>query len=75
LPNIKLRVAGALVHDEIDVAVIPIDLSEDDSGINALDGVTFRDPQWSDETYIFGYPPVSKLDGPYLVVCPAINWL
>ncbi|MCU1701374.1 MAG: hypothetical protein JWR34_7437 [Mycobacterium sp.] len=67
-PHIKLRVEEALVHDEIDVAVVPVDGMDDEFGMNALDGVAFRDPEWSDETYIFGYPPISTLDGPYLVV-------
>jgi hypothetical protein len=25
-------------------------------------------PEWSNETYIFGYPPISTLDTPYLLV-------
>ena len=67
-PEIKLRLSDARIHPRIDVAVIPVDTRGDASGMNALSGVAFRDPEWSDETYIFGYPPVSKLDGPYLVV-------
>jgi hypothetical protein len=67
-PEIRLRVSDALIHDEIDVAVVPIDTTDDPSGPNALTGVAFRAPEWSDQAYNFGYPPVSKLDGPYLVV-------
>lgn len=48
------------------MAVIPVDVT--DQPANTLKGVAFRDPKWSDETYVFGYPPVSKLDAPYLVV-------
>jgi hypothetical protein len=65
-PHITLRLGDALVHDTIDVAVIPVDTT--DGPANALNGLAFRDPEWSDETYVFGYPPVSKLDAPYLVV-------
>lgn len=65
-PGIKLCVAEALIHETIDVAVIPVDIT--DGPINALNGVAFRDPQWSDDTYVFGYPPVSKLNASYLVV-------
>jgi S1-C subfamily serine protease len=56
----------AIVHDRIDLAVIPVDVA--DQPANALKGVAFRNPEWSDETYVFGYPPVSKLHAPYLVV-------
>jgi S1-C subfamily serine protease len=67
-PRIALQVGNALVHDNVDAAVIPVDKATHPDGINALDGVAFRDPVWADETYIFGYPPVSKLDDAYLVV-------
>lgn len=67
-PEIRLRVSDALIHDEINVAVVPVDTTDGASGLNALTGVAFRDPDWSDQAYNFGYPPVSKLDGPYLVV-------
>ena len=65
-PHIKLRVKDALVHETVDIAVIPTDTTGE--RVEALGGVAFRDPEWSDETYIFGYPPISTLDAPYLVV-------
>ncbi|MFV8054623.1 S1 family peptidase [Mycobacterium sp. 48b] len=64
--DIRLRVVDALVHDTVDVAVIPLDVGS--PPLNAIPGVAFRNPQWSDDTYVFGYPPISTLDGPYLVV-------
>jgi V8-like Glu-specific endopeptidase len=67
-PSIKLLVDEAQSHDQIDVAVIPIETTVGQNGINSLKGMAFRDPVWSDETYIFGYPPVSTLDDAYLVV-------
>jgi S1-C subfamily serine protease len=65
-PSINLCVADALIHDTVDVAVIPVDAGS--PRLKAISGVAFRNPQWSDETYVFGYPPVSTLAGPYLVV-------
>ena len=64
--HITLRTDDALIHPTIDVAVIPVDTKG--PPFKALSGVAFRDPQWSDETYVFGYPPISTLDSPYLVV-------
>ena len=52
-PHIKLRVKDALVHETVDIAVIPTDTTGE--RVEALGGVAFRDPEWSDETYIFGY--------------------
>ena len=65
-PHIKLRVKDALVHETVDIAVIPTETTGE--RVDALGGIAFRDPEWSDETYIFGYPPISTLDAPYLVV-------
>lgn len=45
-------------HPSLDVAVIKFDLPEDKS-LPRLAGVAFRDPEWSDEVYVFGYPRVS----------------
>ena len=67
-PEMRLPVSEALVHEEIDVAVVPWSTSDGAPVLNALAGIAFRDPFWSDEVYTFGYPPVSTLDGPYLVV-------
>ena len=47
------------LHPEVDVAVIETHLADqDDSGYHTLTGMTFRDPAWADETYVFGYPRV-----------------
>jgi S1-C subfamily serine protease len=45
-------------HGEVDVAVIEVELANEDPGYRTLTGMTFRDPTWADETYVFGYPHV-----------------
>jgi hypothetical protein len=45
-------------HSEVDIAVIEVRLEDDDPGYHTLTGMTFRDPAWADETYVFGYPRV-----------------
>lgn len=42
------------LHEHIDFALI--ELSTD--AFQPLDGMVFRDPEWTDEVYVFGYPPV-----------------
>lgn len=44
-------------HATIDVAVIKFELPEGQF-IPHLAGMAFRDPDWSDEVYVFGYPRV-----------------
>ncbi|WP_244268884.1 S1 family peptidase [Mycobacterium parascrofulaceum] len=51
----KCRIYG---HGEVDVAIIEVELADDDPGYQTLTGMTFRDPTWADETYVFGYPHV-----------------
>ena len=48
----------AHAHGELDVAVIELDLADDDPGLQSLAGMVFRDPTWTDETFVFGYPRV-----------------
>ena len=43
-------------HPTLDVAVIKFDLPEG-KYIPRLAGMAFRDPDWADEVYVFGYPP------------------
>jgi hypothetical protein len=45
---------GVFVHPELDVAVIELFTA----AFTPVDGLVFRDPDWSDEVYVFGYPPV-----------------
>ncbi len=44
--------------NDADVAVIEIPLAEGERGLNTLLGMAFRDPNWADETSVFGYPRV-----------------
>ncbi|OBK42070.1 S1 family peptidase [Mycobacterium kubicae] len=63
-----LRVARAETHDRLDVAVIEIEQTKGKRGLNILDGMVFRDPQWIDKTYVFGYPPVPTMRDAYVTV-------
>lgn len=49
--------ATAHPHPTLDVAVIKFDMPED-KYIPRLGGMAFRDPDWADEVYVFGYPSV-----------------
>lgn len=44
-------------HPHIDVGVIEIELGEHQH-IQALAGMTFREPDWADDVYLLGYPRV-----------------
>lgn len=44
-------------HPTLDVAVIKFDMP-DGERIPCLQGMAFRDPVWTDEVYVFGYPRV-----------------
>jgi S1-C subfamily serine protease len=46
-----------VAHPTVDVAVIKFDLP-DGKYIPRLAGMAFRDPDWADEVYVFGYPRV-----------------
>ena len=50
-------VGTVCAHPTIDVAVITFDLPEGQH-IPRLGGMAFRDPDWADEVYVFGYPRV-----------------
>ncbi|MCV7084382.1 S1 family peptidase [Mycolicibacter hiberniae] len=47
----------AVAHPTLDVAVIKFDLPEG-KYIPRVPGMAFRDPDWADEVYVFGYPRV-----------------
>jgi S1-C subfamily serine protease len=47
----------AVTHPTLDVAVIKFDMP-DGKYIPRLAGMAFRDPDWADEVYVFGYPRV-----------------
>ncbi|WP_079632684.1 trypsin-like peptidase domain-containing protein [Mycobacteroides abscessus] len=47
----------AKVHPELDVAVLQARFP-DGQGFSRLRGMAFRDPQWADEVFVFGYPRV-----------------
>lgn len=68
-----VRVVGAKAHPTIDVGVIEVTHTAEWVGLDAdlllmgktqpdqletLDDLEFRDAEWSDEMYVFGYPPV-----------------
>lgn len=66
---LSLRVSGEpWVHERLDVAVIELDPSAAE-GVFTLQDMTFREPMWGDETYVFGYPPVPTVrdDVPLIV--------
>jgi hypothetical protein len=44
-------------HPNLDVAVIQPQMP-DGKGLPRLGGMAFRDPQWADDVYVFGYPRV-----------------
>lgn len=46
------------IHRDVDVAIIETILEEGDPGYYTLSGMTFRNPAWADETYVFGFPRV-----------------
>ncbi|MEV0434093.1 serine protease [Nocardia sp. NPDC050413] len=46
------------MHPTLDVAVLEVIPVPDRGGLDYLPGMVFRDPAWSDETYVFGYPRV-----------------
>ena len=63
-PSRNPEAAGSLdcsgrahAHPSVDVAVIEFDFPEGQY-IPRLGGMAFRDPAWSDEVYVFGYPRV-----------------
>lgn len=47
----------ARIHPTLDVAVIEFEMPEG-KHIPRLAGMAFRDPDWADEVYVFGYPRV-----------------
>ncbi|MGW0359213.1 S1 family peptidase [Nocardia nova] len=46
------------LHDSLDVAVLEVESTPNGEGLAPLPGMVFRDPAWSDETFVFGYPRV-----------------
>ena len=50
-------VSVARAHPDLDVAVIQARMPEG-KGLMRLAGMAFRDPEWADEVYVFGYPRV-----------------
>lgn len=54
------RPTRVLTHPTIDVALMEVQLA-DNEHLLALPGMTFRDPKWSDEVAVFGYPYVPGL--------------
>ena len=47
----------AAPHPDLDVAVIEARMPVG-KGLPRLEGMAFRDPDWADEVYVFGYPRV-----------------
>jgi S1-C subfamily serine protease len=54
-------------HNKVDVAVITVQPTGGQRGLPVLEGVAFRPPAWSDETYVFGYPPIARTSLPHMV--------
>lgn len=66
-PSGTLHVEQVEAHPEVDVAIVRV------SGLNgahmdAADGLAWRDPTWSDEVTIFGYPSVPTVFETHLIV-------
>ena len=49
--------AEVRTHPVLDVAVITTNMPEG-KGMSRLVGMAFRDPEWDDDVYVFGYPRV-----------------
>jgi S1-C subfamily serine protease len=62
------RISDWDVHDTVDVAVITVEPLSGQQGLLSLDGVAFRPPEWPDETYVFGYPPIAQASEAHLTV-------
>jgi S1-C subfamily serine protease len=55
-----VQVVDKQPHDKFDVAVITVEPIIGSRGLPPLDGVAFREPDWGDDTHVFGYPPVPR---------------
>lgn len=67
----SVRIVDVHRSDEIDLAVVEVQPGDGHEALTPLAGVGFREPQWGDSTYVFGYPPSQLpdgIDGPNLIV-------
>jgi Trypsin-like peptidase domain len=55
---LDLRIVDKKAHDDVDVGVITVEPTIGVRGLDPLHGISFRDPVWADDAYVFGYPPV-----------------
>ncbi|WP_083880824.1 S1 family peptidase [Nocardia araoensis] len=67
-PARRVRVVDVKVHGRIDVAVVSVEPSGNDQTLAPPRGMAWRAPEWADETYVFGYPPVPTAASAYLTV-------
>jgi V8-like Glu-specific endopeptidase len=66
-PAGDLHVEAVKAHDTIDVAIVRVSGAKG-AQMDAAGGLAWRDPAWSDELTIFGYPTVPTSLGAYLTV-------
>jgi hypothetical protein len=66
-PAGDLHVEAVKAHDTVDVAVVRVS-GADGTQMDAANGLAWRDPTWSEELTIFGYPRVPTSLGAYLTV-------
>lgn len=64
-PAGDLHVEAVKAHDTIDVAIVQVS-GANGAQMDAANGLAWRDPTWSDELTIFGYPRVPTSLGAYL---------
>lgn len=63
-----VRVANIACHERHDLAVITIDVADGARGLVSAAGMAFRDPDWADRVFVFGYPRVPTATSAALVV-------
>ncbi len=52
----------------LDLAVIELEQTGSKPGLNTVGGVVWRDPTATDNTYVFGYPPIPTMVDAYMLV-------
>ena len=52
----------------LDLAVIELARTDEQPGLNTLNGIVWRDPTATDKTYVFGYPPIPRMLDAYMLV-------
>ncbi|WP_099023702.1 S1 family peptidase [Mycolicibacterium palauense] len=70
-PASQVRITNTRRSKHIDLAVLEVEPAPGHAPMKPVPDIGFRDPQWGDTTYVFGYPPGQLPDGddgPNLIV-------